>query len=756
MDLFPRRGRISFHLAPAEGPAKELRVRTFNGNEDLFELFCFEVELSSEETISPSQAVGQPAILVVGDDTRVFHGMVAMFELQGSTADGALVYYHTRLVPTAWQLGQGENCRVFQNQTVQQIVETLLKEWGLQDKKDFAFSLDPGTKLEPRVYCVQYKESDWSFITRLLEEEGIHYFFVHERAGEDEGPAGWRDKLVITDTPAQHPGVRVPPGHAVDADSGKPSLTVQAPTEQNVAEEHVTHLVARQQVGPTSYTVRDQVFDTPWLLDTQNTKAKGERRPIEVFEYTGAPKSRLTGDLPKLRLEALEVAQLVFEGEASCPGISPGSVFVAADCPLLDTLGEKDHQLLVTSVAHHGVQPQAETTDAGSCQYGNTFVAILSSKPFRPRPRGRRPQILGVQSAKVVGPPNEEIYTDDLGRVKIQFPWDRYGKNNERSSCWVPVAQIWSGSGWGTLFTPRIDQQVLVQFIDGDPDQPLIVGQAYHLHNKPPYELPKRKTVSTIKTDTSPGKKGDGYNEIRFEDRKGAEELYVRAELDRNDLVQRNYSTTVGNDETLNVGHNYTEGVKKDYRQTIEGDKTITLTGKHEETVKKSMKLDVVGPLTETVENARIIKVGKHHETVKGGRKTVVEKGNYEREVKTGNSTLTVAGDVSVTSQQGQGTVVTHGNLELTSEDGECNVSGKTWVALSCSDGQFPRVQLSPNNISLRIGQSTIAMTQDSVTIAMGTNSITLDSQGVTVNGVKITSTAIGVQEISGAMVKIN
>jgi len=758
MDLFPLHGRISFHISLKGGDAREMRVRTFSGSEDLSGLFCFEVELSSESTIAPAEVVGQPALLEVGDDSRVFRGIVAMLELQGSSPDGALAYYHARLVPRVWLLGQGRNCRVFQGQTVRQIVETLLKEWGLAEKQDFTFALDPATALEPRVYCVQYQESDWAFISRLLEEEGIHYYFVHEASDDHADPESCRDKLVLTDTPAQHPGIRVPPGHPVDDESGKPSLVVRSHAEQNVDREHITGLTARQEIRPTSYTVRDQVFDMPWILDTSNeARGKGERQ-IEVFEYVGAPKSRATGDVPKLRMDQLEGPRVVLDGGSTCPGVSPGSVLVPADYPSLDALDEKDHQVLVVRVSHSGVQPQAESTDAGGCRYGNAFVAIPLRHPFRPDRTTPRPVVAGVQSATVVGPPNEEIYTDELGRVKVQFPWDRYGKSNERSSCWVPVAQTWSGGGWGTLFTPRINQQVLVQFIDGDPDQPLIVGQAYHLHNKPPYPLPGRKTVSTIKTESSPGKPEEkrGYNEIRFEDKKGEEELFVRAELDRNDRVGRDYHTTVGHDSKLDVEHDYSERVNKKYEQQIGDDKEILVQGHHREKILQTMTLEAKGPLSETVENARVVKVGQLRETVKGLRQTIVEQGNYVRKVQTGDATLEVAGNLGVTSKQGQGAVTTHGTLEVTSQQGACNLTGKESVGIACSDGSFPRVQLSPSTISLRIGQSSIALTASSVTLSMGTSSVTLDAQGVTVNGVKITSAAIGPHEISGAIVKIN
>jgi type VI secretion system secreted protein VgrG len=736
MDLFPHSGRISFYLSLADGSDQELQVRLFSGDEKLSELFGFELELACEATIAPPQAVGQPAVLVVGDDTCVFHGVVGMFEFQGSEADGSRVYYRALLVPTVWRLGLGRNCRIFQDKTVKQIVETLLKEWGLAEKQDFAFALDPGTTLEPRVYCVQYQESDWAFICRLLEEEGIHYYFVHERSGDETDqitPAGFRDKLVLTDAPAQHPAIRVPAGHPVDPGSDKPALAVHGPTHQNVRREHITGLVVRQEVVPGSCTVRDQVFDMPWLLDTSNeTQAQGQGRPIEVFEYIGGPKSRPTGDLPQLRLELLQGPQLQFFGSATCPGMSAGGVFVLEDYPLLDTLGEKDHQLLLAAVHHQGVQPQAESSDAGGCRYGNGFVAILRRQPFRPKRRTPRPVIAGVQSAIVVGPPKEEIYTDDLGRVKVQFPWDRLGKNNERSSCWVPVAQTWSAAGWGTLFTPRINQQVLVQFLDGDPDQPLIVGQAYHLHNKPPY-LPKRKTVSTIETDSSPGH--GGYNEIRFEDQKGSEELYVRAQLDRNDWVGRNYTTTVGNDSTNTVGNDLKETVKRDYTQKIGRHKDVTVEGNLTEKIPNgTVTLQAKGPMYETVENARTVSIGALYETVKGKCETIVTKGDATLGVKEGAYNAFAKKSVTVVSIKDQVQVSGKKAVVLTADD-------NTIVNLKPSEIQAGSKKVTvagKEKVEIAVGGSSITLEKNKVTLAQGRSMIVLEPSGVTISGVMI------------------
>jgi len=737
----PHQGRIRFHikLASDKPATMALQVRSFSGRDGLSDLFQFEIELSSRERVKPGQAIGKDATLTIGEPSRraaeprsdaersaqhnaarVVHGVIGRFELVARESDvvqhdAPLYLYRVHLLPRVWLLlSHGRNCRIFQHQTVRQIVTTLLTEAKLKEDQDFEFRIPSNDEdTDPREYCVQYNESDWTFICRLLEEQGIYFYFVH-------GDGKVRDRLILASPGTTHPVLQA---LAEDQQTRSHALPYHRTTGNDaITKEHVASLSLHQVIGADAYTVRDQALDLPMMQNNYREPDAKAQQPREVYEYIGHPKTSAPSALPAFRLQALQTPQIVIEGTSNCPALMSGVTFSVkghGDIDLPDSL-------MALRVQHSGTQSQG---DEDVFYYGNTFACIPADLPFRPARRVPRPVIPGVQSALVVGLPDVEIYTDPLGRVKVQFPWDRLGKLNEKSSCWVPVAQTWAGAQWGTLFTPRIKQQVVVQFLDGDPDQPLIVGQIYNRHNPPPCDLPKEKTRSTIKTDSSPHKDQARYNELRFEDKRGAEEVYLRAQLNRRDQVLNDYGLEVGHQYTQLVGPEKEQGLVS-YNQTVQGSKHSAVTEDHIETVGKRVELYAKGPSREVVEEAKVEELGSLTQTIKASSSTKVQEG-----------------DATVKVVKGKYSVFSDGMLTLVSDDMvELKAGSKDVGTVTVTSGEIKivvgdsEITMDRKKTILNVGGGTeLTMDAQMGVLKLGTNRVVLNQSGITIMGGMVT-----------------
>jgi type VI secretion system secreted protein VgrG len=688
--MTPHKGGIDLQIT---GCGVELRVRSFVGHDSLSELFSYELELSAQSAVPSDDVIGKAAQLTVG--TTELHGLLMSWQLAGK--DGDRLLYHGVLAPAAWRMAQGRNCRIFQSKTVKEIATILLDEWGIND---YRFALDPKLPLEPRIYCVQYHESDWAFITRLFEESGIYYFFGH---------AEGKHELVMTSGSFQHEMVDVIIDDEGNTRRGK--LSYRPSTRQNISEEHISQLTARQQMKPDVYVVREQQIEKPWLLDKYDSQVSGKSgKPIEVYDYIGEPKGRGPSKLPQTRLEELRAALLWLEGASSCAGLRAGLAFQLEDYVDEDL----NEEMLIVRTDHYAVMPQEESSAGATFNYGNTFSCVPRRVPYRAARATPRPLIYGIQTALVVGPSGEEIDTDVLGRVKVQFPWDRYGQNDQRSSAWVPVAQMSAGPAWGSLIIPRIGQQVIVQFIDGDPDQPLITGQVYHRGNAPPASLPGDKTQTAIKSYSSP--KTGGHNEIRLEDRKGAEKMLIRAELDRTTLVQHDDSTTINHDSTTTIHHdetrtvdnNFTETIHANYTQTVDANQTITVHGSLTETVDGNTGYTVGGNQTETIGGSRMSAVsGSHVDSVGGARSTSVG-GTLTTSI--GAASTTTIGGSAIETIAGAKVETIGGTLAL-KVGGAVSIAGSGLVGVSAGGVltlKAPSIVLSGTTVSIEGGDVTI------------------------------------------------
>jgi type VI secretion system secreted protein VgrG len=577
------RSRFFFDAA-----GKSFSVVKFSAVEGISSLFKADLTLAFEDEVSSQEVLGKAGILSLdgADGDRFFHGIVSQFEAAGNK--GRYFLYRVKLVPTVWLAGQRRDCRIFQNLNTPDIISLILKDMGLTTDM-FVFRLQ--ATYAPREYCVQYRETDLDFISRLLEEEGIFYFFEFT----DDNHV-----LVFGDSTVNYQPI-----------AGNAQVVFNAGGEMVSEEESIDQFRRRQQIMPGKYVHTDFNFQKPDL----NLKAESvasEYDKLEIYDHPGDYMAENEGkNLARIRLEQYRMHMDTIQGRSDCIRLLPGFTFNLSGH---DT-DAFNAEYLVARVVHNGRQPQVlEEMSAGSegSSYANTFSGIPGSVTIRPERRTSKPVIEGPQTAVVTGPQGEEIYPDKYGRVKVKFHWDRLSEKNEKSSCWIRVSQPWAGSGWGAMFIPRVGQEVIVNFLEGDPDRPIITGRVYHGTNLPPYELPAEKTKSTLKSKSS--KDGQGCNEIRFEDKKGEEELFLQAEKDMNIHVKNDQKNAVGRDCHLVIERDLLEKVERDYHLKVVGnlhreidkDEHLKITGKSAREVIGSVSLKVGGDVIESFQASHV------------------------------------------------------------------------------------------------------------------------------------------------------
>jgi|GEM_PF-1474402 len=539
-----------------EGQAADsLRVVDFQWQEALSGLYHGSVTLASHNPdLKLNDCIDHKVLLRIhhkyDDQTRYLAGVVESMTSHGFAGDWAL--YDISILPDLYRLALTSDARIFQQLSVPDIVTTILKEQGIPQHE---FRLKDNHL--PREYCVQYRESHLTYINRLLAEEGIFYFWEHDKAGA---------KLIFTDQ-SQFGTALLDPGLEYN---NTPSGAVKG--------QFINALVWREAVRSTDLKQRDYCFKNPRYNqqhDLFRQREGGEPQSYQLYNAYGRYKDGDSGKrFTQYQLESVRNDASLGAGGSNAMHLSAGHRFLVTEHPSQAL----NREYLIVGVEHNGEQPQVMEAHAGDggTFYQNDFEChALSATSWRPQ-QTTKPRMDGPQIAHVVGPKGEEIYCDEHGRVKVQFPWDLKGENNEHSSCWIRVSQGWAGAGWGGMAIPRIGQEVIVDFLEGDPDQPIITGRTYHAVNTPPYGLPANKTRMSIKSQTH---KGKGFNELRFEDENGQEEVFIHAQRDQNNIV--------GNDETTQVGVNRTESVAKneiiqiaENRQQTIGGYQVTQVGK--------------------------------------------------------------------------------------------------------------------------------------------------------------------------------
>ncbi|MBQ4769139.1 type VI secretion system tip protein VgrG [Pectobacterium versatile] len=588
---------LQFTVKVGALPASTFSVVDFQLSEALNQPFALSLNLASPlPGIDFGAVLDQPCELLVwyeGELQRRVSGIISAFA-QGDTGFRR-TRYQAEVRPALWRLGLRTNARIFQAQKPEAIIGALLEEAGITD---YAFALR--NEHAVREYCVQYRESDLAFITRLAAEEGLYFFHEFE-----EG----KHRLVFADD--------------AGALAKGPELFFNLATQGLSEGAYVRRFRYAEAVRTAEVALKDYSFKTPaygLLHNKMSGELEHQRESYQHFDYPGRFKQDPSGKaFTGYRLDALRAGAMTGSGESNAAELMPGSSFTLTEHPNLAL----NIAWQLVAITHSGQQPQALEEESGGepTTYSNSFEVVKASTTWR-ADLPYKPMVDGPQIATVVGPAGEEIYCDQYGRVKLQFPWDRYGASNDQSSCWVRVSQGWAGGQYGLIAIPRIGHEVIVSFLEGDPDQPIVTGRTFHATNPSPYPLPANKTRTSIRTSTH---KGAGFNELRFEDQAGQEEVFIHAQKDMNTVVLNNRSTGVGVDHAENVGRDQ-----------------VSVIGRHQ--------------ILNVVENQGT--------EIQGAQKVIIGAGR-ETEV-TMNDKLTVTGNITITS--------TGGNIELTTGAGSLTI----------------------------------------------------------------------------------
>ena len=567
-----------------------LLLQALSGREGISRLFSFQLDLlSAQDSISFDDIVGQNVTISVtlADQTqRYFNGFVSRFALSGS--DARFTHYQMEVVPWLWFLTRQADCRIFQNLAAPDIISQV---FNLFDFKDFRLSLKSSyPQLE---YCVQYRETSFNFVSRLMEEFGIFYYFDHSTQG--------KHTMVLADQSSTLPACPSSPA-SYDLEVGG----LEDP-------EVINNWHVGQELRTGKYTVTDYNFTTPstsLLANDPTVVDLSASQPLELFDYPGLHTTKDQGDtVAKVRMQEEEAAYMVVSGAGNCRGLMSGYSFELKG----HYRGDQNTNYVVTEVRHFASAGQSYTSagNQGGEKYSNHLTCIPASVSYRPARVTPKPFVQGPQPALVVGKAGEEIWVDKYGRVIVQFYWDRLGQKNENSSCWVRTSQPWAGGNWGAMWIPSIGQEVLVSFLEGDPDRPVITGRVYNADQMPPYTLPDYQTRSTFMSRSSKGGGSSNYNELRFEDLKGQEQIFINAEKDMDQRVE--------NDSREFIGANRHLIVTTNQQEQIQADKHLHVQGDHFEKIDGNMSLNVGGNQMESVTgNLSLSVTGNQSESVTG------------------------------------------------------------------------------------------------------------------------------------------
>jgi type VI secretion system secreted protein VgrG len=669
-----------------------LQLRAMNGYEELGRPFRYELTLvTSDPDVDFSAVLGKTMTVELelhDGSTREFSGYVTEFAFTGGS--GRKVEYRAILQPWLTLLSYGKNCRIFQNMTVPDVIKQVFRDRGFSDFEDRLTE-----SYRSWEYLVQYRESDFDFVSRIMEQEGIYYFIKH---------SGGFHMVVLSDSPSAHEPI---PGYE--------TIPYFPPEEQRRDRDHVDLWKLTRRIRPGMAAATDFNFKTPTVnLLAQRTEPDEDVGGLyEEFDYPGVYVDWSEGDREvRVRLEGLHAGREIAEAMGDARGLAVGATFTLDAFPRADQ--NKEH-LVVSARYSIRVNSDESGTISREPAFRCVFSALDAARAYRATRSTRRPIVEGPQTAVVVGPAGEEIYTDEYGRVKLKFHWDRLSKADENSSCWVRVAHVWAGTNFGGLHIPRIGQEVIVEFLEGDPDRPIITGCVYNFDNQVPFELPANQTQSGLRSRSTKGGSPSNYNELRFEDKKGSEQVSLQAEKDLDALIKAAESrsvgaartTTIGTDDTLTVGANRTATITVNDQEQVGGSQTVTIGGV------QVIMVAAARTVTSALENINA-----------GGRAKVVA--TAESTTIGGSRTENVGGAESV-SIGGAQTIQVAGKGALTvAQDYSVGVNGG-------------RKQTVAKDDQLTVGKKIMISAGDEITLKAGTATLTLKKNGdITVNGKNI------------------
>jgi type VI secretion system secreted protein VgrG len=640
---------IKSPLPPNDSGQDPFFLSAMKVSEQISRPFKYVVDLYSlERDIDPTKLLGESLTVIVKDRgrTRHFNGQVSSFVSLGISTE--YTHYRAILRPWFWFLKQTANCRIFQEMSVPDIFEKVVKDThGFSD-----YRLSLSASYNPRVYCVQYRETDMRYVSRLLEEEGIFYYFEHE-----EG----KHTLVLGDS--------VSAFDTMDAPDSGADVPFHPPGDAIVDTEHVSLWEVHHRVKSTTYVYDDFDFEKPKvdLLGQSTISREHSQAEYEVYDYPGRYAEVRDGEsLAKVRIEELQSGHKRINAHSDHRSLQVGFQFNLIEHPIKS---ENDEYVVFATEINIQSAEVEVMREGAEHLFDIEFVAFPSSEVFRPGRSTPRPTVKGPQTAIVVGKSGEEIWTDKYARVKVQFHWDREGESNENSSCWIRVAQVWAGKGWGAMQIPRIDQEVVVDFLEGDPDRPLITGRVYNDDEMPPYDLPDNQTQSGLKSRSTKGATPENFNELRFEDKKDEEEVYLHAEKD--------FTRVVENDDVTKVG----------FEKMDPGDQTIEVYNHQNLKVGEgsgsgSQTIDVQQDRTATIiagDDSTTVSAGNHSLAVSAGESTI--EAAQKITLKVGGSTIEITpAGITIKSVQvaieGQAQLEAKGAMATFEGSGMCQVKG--------------------------------------------------------------------------------
>ncbi|THJ56761.1 type VI secretion system tip protein VgrG [Burkholderia sp. LS-044] len=720
----------------------DLKFHTLDGSDELGRLFEFRIEaLADSHSLSLKDMLGKPVTVRIEQQdlsTRYLNGIVARASLAGRRAER---YYGYELIvrPWLWLATRRSDCRIFQNKTVPEIVQEVLSTYGFPIESHLAETY------VPRDYCVQYNETDAAFVSRLMEFEGIYFWFRH---AEDT------HTLMLGDAMSSHTAL---PGYE--------TIPYIARDRTAIAdEERIDGWLPAQEVSVGRHQTTDYDYTKPRAdLSSQKVDPRGhDHDSFALFEWPGGYRDDAPGaHYSRVRLEEQQAEHERASADTDVRGVAPGYLFTLERCPRAD----QNREYLIVRCQYR-FQENAYASDQGAEAVVHQTMMLVqpSSLPYRAPRDTPRPRTNGPQTATVVGPPGEEIWTDQYGRVKLQFRWDRYGQSNQDSSCWVRVSSPWAGGGFGGVQIPRVGDEVVVDFLNGDPDEPIVTGRVYNGEKMPPWGLPGSATQSGLLSRSSPGGTTEHANAFRFEDKKGAEQLWMHAErnfdaeteLDHSLSVGNNHTHTVGNDETMQVknnrqrsvgqnetvnigqnrvaqiGANETHGVVGNRTRTVGQNETVTIAANRDATIGGAHTETVAKAKTETIGEAKTLNVGQMYQTTSQDMKTLVASAHTE-EIGTRTSTIANAHTHTVGGEH----TVNVGANHTTNVQHQVLVNAGDQLALVC-------------------GMSSIVMKSDGTITIQGVNVASTGTNTHSVNGKTVTSSATAEHTVEGAVLKLN
>jgi type VI secretion system secreted protein VgrG len=669
--------------------------------------------LSLKDDINLDQILGKSVTVKMATDggTRFFNGYVTRFSQGGKV--GRYRRYHATVHPWIWFMSRTADCRIFQDKTVPEIVKAVFSDHPTNSFKD---SLTGSYR--KWTYRVQYRETDLAFVRRLMEQEGIYFYFTH---------ADGKHTLVMADSYSGHTAIQ-----------GSP-LPFIAPEDVSRADiEHVTAWSLTREIQTGVYVHDDYDFERPSVeLRTQKVVSQGNPpSTYEVYDFPGEYLVKPDGEASAaVRIDEHAAQFETAEGATNAKDMKAGFLFKLERCPRADQ--NREH-LVVSATYELQFNDYESMPDRRGADYACSFTAMSSKQQFRPRRVTPKPFVQGPQTAVVVGPAGDEIYTDKYGRVKVLFHWDRVGEKNkdENSSCWVRVSQPWAGKAWGGVTIPRIGQEVIVDFLEGDPDEPIITGRVYNAEQMPPYALPQNKTQSGLKSRSSLDGGPDNFNEIRFEDLKGSEQLFIHAEKNQDIEVENDETHWVGHDRKKTIDNDETTHVKHDRTETVDNNETITIHGARTETVDKDETITISGNRTETVSGAESISIGKNRiESVRDAESVSVGK----------DQTLTVGGNRTVSVTKDESISISGKRIDSVAKEESIEVGKNRDVTIGQDD-------------TLQVAKKLLVDAGDEITIKTGSASIVMKKDGtITIKGKDITlqgSGKINVKASSDVVIK--